>query len=143
MAKATAATLDPPLNLSQRSEMALWIALLTRRDGRLSAKLSIAAIVVSFVLSVVLFALFSGKEHIETVSVVPGRRDLVVQVPDNGVLLADDVFDQAAGGVVLVREAGGQISNADGSALDPYTPDAVASNGPLHPVMLEALRTGP
>jgi myo-inositol-1(or 4)-monophosphatase len=48
-----------------------------------------------------------------------------------------------AGGVVLVREAGGTITNVDGTPFDPYTPDGLASNGPLHPVLLEALRTGP
>jgi myo-inositol-1(or 4)-monophosphatase len=48
-----------------------------------------------------------------------------------------------AGGVVLVREAGGVITNVDGSPFDPYTPDAVASNGPLHPLLLEALRGEP
>jgi len=48
-----------------------------------------------------------------------------------------------AGGAVLVREAGGAFTNVDGSPFDPYTPDGLASNGPLHPVLLEALRTGP
>ena len=48
-----------------------------------------------------------------------------------------------AGAVVLVREAGGTVTNVDGSAYDPYTPDAVASNGPLQPVLLECFRTGP
>jgi myo-inositol-1(or 4)-monophosphatase len=48
-----------------------------------------------------------------------------------------------AGGVVLVREAGGVITNVDGTPFDPYTPDGLASNGPLHPVLLQALRTGP
>jgi myo-inositol-1(or 4)-monophosphatase len=48
-----------------------------------------------------------------------------------------------AGGVVLVREAGGVVTNVDGTPFDPYTPDGLASNGPLHPVLLEALRSGP
>jgi myo-inositol-1(or 4)-monophosphatase len=48
-----------------------------------------------------------------------------------------------AGGAVLVREAGGVFTNVDGSPFDPYTPDGLASNGPLHPVLLEVLRTGP
>ena len=48
-----------------------------------------------------------------------------------------------AGGVVLIREAGGVVTNVDGSPFDPYTPDGLASNGPLHPLLLEALRTGP
>jgi myo-inositol-1(or 4)-monophosphatase len=47
-----------------------------------------------------------------------------------------------AGGVVLVREAGGVITNADGNALDPYRPDSVASNGPLHDALLECFRQG-
>ena len=48
-----------------------------------------------------------------------------------------------AGGVVLVREAGGNLTNVDGTPFDPYTPDALASNGPLHPLLLEALRGEP
>lgn len=48
-----------------------------------------------------------------------------------------------AGGVVLVREAGGIVTNIDGSAFDPYTPDGLASNGPLHPALLKAFREGP
>jgi myo-inositol-1(or 4)-monophosphatase len=52
------------------------------------------------------------------------------------------VWDVAAG-VVLVREAGGVVTNVDGSSFDPYTPDGLASNGPLHPVLLEALRGSP
>jgi myo-inositol-1(or 4)-monophosphatase len=48
-----------------------------------------------------------------------------------------------AGGVVLVREAGGIISNVDGSSFDPYSPDAIATNGPLHPLLLDALRGTP
>lgn len=45
---------------------AAGITLFTRRDGRLSAQLSIAAVVISFVLSVILFGLFSGKGRVET-----------------------------------------------------------------------------
>jgi myo-inositol-1(or 4)-monophosphatase len=47
-----------------------------------------------------------------------------------------------AGGAVLVREAGGQISNVDGSLYDHHTPDAVASNGLLHSLLLECFRRG-
>ncbi|MCI0457883.1 MAG: inositol monophosphatase [Gemmataceae bacterium] len=47
-----------------------------------------------------------------------------------------------AGGAVLVSEAGGRLTNVDGSPYDPYTPDALASNGLLHPVLLEAFRAG-
>jgi len=52
------------------------------------------------------------------------------------------VWDVAAG-TVLVREAGGQVTNVDGTAYEPYTPDALASNGLLHPLLLEAFRQGP
>jgi NADH-quinone oxidoreductase subunit L len=45
---------------------AMGITLFTRRDGRLSAQLSIAAIVTSFVLSLILFGLFSSKDRVET-----------------------------------------------------------------------------
>lgn len=48
-----------------------------------------------------------------------------------------------AGAAVLVREAGGVLTNVDGSPYDPYSPDALISNGPLHPALLEAMRTGP
>jgi myo-inositol-1(or 4)-monophosphatase len=48
-----------------------------------------------------------------------------------------------AGGAVLVQEAGGIISNVDGGPFDPYTPDGLASNGPLHSSLLEAFQKGP
>jgi myo-inositol-1(or 4)-monophosphatase len=51
------------------------------------------------------------------------------------------VWDVAAA-VVLIREAGGTITNVDGTAYDPYTPDALATNGPLHGIMLECFQKG-
>ena len=47
-----------------------------------------------------------------------------------------------AGGIVLIQEAGGLVTNVDGSAFDPFTPDGLASNGPLHPVLLDVFRRG-
>jgi fructose-1,6-bisphosphatase/inositol monophosphatase family enzyme len=44
---------------------------------------------------------------------------------------------------VLVREAGGTLSNIDGSPYDPHTPDALASNGPLHAVLLRQFQGEP
>jgi len=44
-----------------------------------------------------------------------------------------------AGAAVIIREAGGQITTTDGRPFDPFRPDTLASNGPLHPVMLKAL----
>ncbi len=48
-----------------------------------------------------------------------------------------------AGATVVLREAGGVITNVDGTPFDPYTPDALASNGPLQPLLLELFRAGP
>jgi len=48
-----------------------------------------------------------------------------------------------AGGMVLLREAGGVLTNTDGSTYDPYTADALGSNGVLHPALLQSLREGP
>jgi myo-inositol-1(or 4)-monophosphatase len=48
-----------------------------------------------------------------------------------------------AGGVVLLHEAGGVLTNVDGSLYDPYTADALASNGTLHPALVQAMREGP
>jgi myo-inositol-1(or 4)-monophosphatase len=45
-----------------------------------------------------------------------------------------------AAGTVLVREAGGIVTNVDGSPFDPFTPDGLASNGPLHPALVESMR---
>jgi myo-inositol-1(or 4)-monophosphatase len=50
------------------------------------------------------------------------------------------VWDVAAA-VVLIREAGGIVTNVDGSDYDAHTPDALASNGPLHPALQGELRT--
>lgn len=46
-----------------------------------------------------------------------------------------------AAGVVLIREAGGMVSRADGSTLDPFQPDVLATNGHLHREVLPKLRT--
>jgi myo-inositol-1(or 4)-monophosphatase len=48
-----------------------------------------------------------------------------------------------AGGVVLIREAGGMVTHTDGRPLDAFSPDGLASNGSLHPLLLECLRQGP
>ncbi|HEV3203905.1 MAG TPA: inositol monophosphatase family protein [Gemmataceae bacterium] len=47
-----------------------------------------------------------------------------------------------AAGVVLVREAGGTATNLDGSLFNPFTPDALVSNGPMHPVLVDIFRKG-
>jgi myo-inositol-1(or 4)-monophosphatase len=47
-----------------------------------------------------------------------------------------------AGATVLIREAGGKVTNVDGSEYDAYTPDALATNGPLHSTMIEIFQSG-
>ena len=44
-----------------------------------------------------------------------------------------------AAGVVLVREAGGQVTAYDGSPFDIYSGRTLASNGPLHQPMIDTL----
>jgi len=77
----------------------------------------------------------TGSTALNLAYVAAGRFD--------GYFAFDNHVWDVAGAVVLVREAGGTITNVDGSEYDPYTPDALASNGPLHPVLLEGFRIGP
>jgi myo-inositol-1(or 4)-monophosphatase len=77
----------------------------------------------------------TGSTALNLAYVAAGRFD--------GYWAFDNHVWDVAGAVVLVREAGGVLTNVDGSTYDPYTPDALASNGVLHPVMLEAFRQGP
>lgn len=46
-----------------------------------------------------------------------------------------------AAGVLLVEEAGGQVSGYDGSKLDIYTPPILVSNGLIHSEMKDVLST--
>jgi myo-inositol-1(or 4)-monophosphatase len=61
----------------------------------------------------------------------------------DGFYAFDNHVWDVAGATVIVREAGGVVSNVDGSAYDPYTSDGLASNGPLHAALVEALRSDP
>jgi myo-inositol-1(or 4)-monophosphatase len=47
-----------------------------------------------------------------------------------------------AGAVVLIREAGGVVTGLDGGGYDHRAGPCLASNGPLHPAMVAALRAG-
>src|SRR6516162_9518189 len=76
----------------------------------------------------------TGSTALNMAYVAAGRFD--------GYWAFDNHVWDVAGAVVLVREAGGIITNVDGSDYDAYTPDALATNGPLHPLLLEAFRTG-
>ena len=52
------------------------------------------------------------------------------------------VWDIAAAAAILL-EAGGTITNLEGDGYDPFRPDAIATNGPLHPILADAFRVGP
>jgi myo-inositol-1(or 4)-monophosphatase len=77
----------------------------------------------------------TGSTALNLAYVAAGRFD--------GYWAFDNHVWDVAGGVVLVREAGGVLTNVDGSPYDAYRADALASNGALHPALLEAMRTGP
>ncbi len=77
----------------------------------------------------------TGSTALNLAYVAAGRFD--------GYWAFDNHVWDVAGGVVLVREAGGTVTNVDGSSYDPYTPDALASNGPLHAALLQIMREGP
>lgn len=77
----------------------------------------------------------TGSTALNLAYVAAGRFD--------GYWAFDNHVWDVAGGMVLVREAGGAITNVDGSTYDPFTPDALASNGPLQPILLECLRGRP
>src|SRR5438105_455609 len=48
-----------------------------------------------------------------------------------------------AGGVVIVREAGGLVTALDGGPYDPHGRPCLATNGPLHPFLVQALHDRP
>ncbi len=77
----------------------------------------------------------TGSTALNMAYVAAGRFD--------GYWAFDNHVWDVAGAAVVVREAGGTLTNVDGSPYDPYTADALVSNGPLHPVLLAAFRQGP
>ena len=77
----------------------------------------------------------TGSTAINLAYVAVGRFD--------GFYAFDNNVWDVAGGVVLLREAGGHLTAPDGSAYDPFSPVALASNGPLHPTLVASMREGP
>jgi myo-inositol-1(or 4)-monophosphatase len=73
----------------------------------------------------------TGSTALNLAYVAAGRFD--------GYWAFDNHVWDVAGGVVLVREAGGIVTQTDGSALDPFLPDLLATNGHLHSEMLGSL----
>ena len=76
----------------------------------------------------------TGSTALNLAYVAAGRFD--------GYWAFDNHVWDVAGATVLVREAGGVISNVDGTAYDPYTPDALAGNSALHALLAEIFRKG-
>ena len=68
----------------------------------------------------------------------------MTKAPDQG----DDGIGRMTGrpffqrGLVLVREAGGIVTNIIGTEFDPFTPDCLAANPALHAAMLAVLQKG-
>src|SRR6516165_1790384 len=63
----------------------------------------------------------TGSTALNMAYVAAGRFD--------GYWAFDNHVWDVAGATVVVREAGGVLTNVDGTPYDPYTPDAVVSNG--------------
>jgi myo-inositol-1(or 4)-monophosphatase len=74
----------------------------------------------------------TGSTAINLAYVAAGRFD--------GYWAFDNHVWDVAGGIVLVREAGGMATQTDGSNLDPFLPDLLATNGHIHPEMLAVLK---
>ncbi|MBM3996618.1 MAG: inositol monophosphatase [Planctomycetes bacterium] len=70
----------------------------------------------------------TGSTALNLAYVAAGRFD--------GFYAFDNHVWDVAGGIVLVREAGGMVTRVDGSECDPFAADALATNGPLHPQLV-------
>lgn len=77
----------------------------------------------------------TGSTAINLAYIAAGRFD--------GYWAFDNHAWDVAGGVVLIREAGGTVTSIAGGPYDAFAPDGLASNGPLHPVLVEHMRQGP
>jgi myo-inositol-1(or 4)-monophosphatase len=76
----------------------------------------------------------TGSTALNLAYVAAGRFD--------GYWAFDNHVWDVAGATVLVREAGGVITNVDGTAYDPYTPDALSANPALHAILVDIFRKG-
>jgi myo-inositol-1(or 4)-monophosphatase len=73
----------------------------------------------------------TGSTALNLAYVAAGRFD--------GYWAFDNYAWDVAGGAVLVREAGGIVTQTNGTPLDPFLPDLLATNGHLHAEMLACL----
>lgn len=76
-----------------------------------------------------------GSIALELAYVAAGRFDLLVA----GKAVPQNLYDVAAG-LLLVQEAGGRVSAADGAPFDSRSVELIASNGLLHDEVLGMLR---
>jgi myo-inositol-1(or 4)-monophosphatase len=76
-----------------------------------------------------------GATALDLAYVAAGRLDGFWGTHDN------HAWDLAAG-AVLIREAGGRVSNLDGNELDIFIPDMLASNGRIHRELRAVLNHG-
>ena len=74
----------------------------------------------------------TGSTALNLAYVAAGRFD--------GYWAFDNPVWDVAGGMVLVSEAGGALSDVDGSPYDPFTPDALAATPALHAALLAVFR---
>jgi myo-inositol-1(or 4)-monophosphatase len=74
----------------------------------------------------------TGSTALNLAYVAAGRFD--------GYWAFDNHVWDVAGAAILVQEAGGVITNVDGTAYDPYTPDALAGNPALHAILADIFR---
>ena len=95
-----AANILPWIVLLTPLAAAIGITLFTRRDGRLSAQLSIIAVIISFVASVILFGLFSGADRVPTNP---------VEWLHAGALSIQQIAARMVGGVPARRLRGGLV----------------------------------
>lgn len=76
----------------------------------------------------------TGSTALNMAYVAAGRFD--------GYWAFDNHVWDVAGGMVLVSEAGGIVTDIDGKPFDPFTPDGLAANPELHPVLVALFRAG-
>ncbi|MFO0864608.1 MAG: inositol monophosphatase family protein [Gemmataceae bacterium] len=77
----------------------------------------------------------TGSTALNVAYVAAGRFD--------GYYAFDNHVWDIAGAAAILLEAGGKITNLEGDGYDPFRADAIATNGPLHPIMADAFRVGP
>jgi myo-inositol-1(or 4)-monophosphatase len=75
----------------------------------------------------------TGSTALNLAYVAAGRFD--------GYWAFDNFAWDVAAGIILVQEAGGVATQTDGSTIDPFKPDLLAANPPVHARLLELLRT--